>query len=270
MLGRKGVNNLFWITIFFAFLVTGQASANEPVSYMGSSIILKTFFQDASKAFTAKTGIPVTSKAEMTPAGILGLLNGQCNLAGGGRPLKEDEKSRGLNELAFAKNIVAIFVHKSNPVQNLTSDQLKKIYAGEITNWKEVGGADQPILIVIDPKKSQHRVQFTKAIMGDSEITTKGFTVQKPPQTVGKVASFPPAISFTALGLVTKNSDVKALSIDGVEPTPENVANGTYKIVMTMYFYTKGAPAGSAKQMIEFLQSPEGRKIIGTGGMFAL
>lgn len=270
MANRKSVRKLLWASIFAVFLLSGQVVAAESLSYMGSSVILKTFFQDAGKAFTAKTGIPVTTKAQMTGQGILGLLNDQCNIAGGGRPLKADEKARGLNELAFAKNIVAVFVNKSNPVDNLTSEQVKKIFAGEITNWKEVGGNDQPILLVMDPPKAMHRNKFSKAIMADTPMSTKGFTVKKPPETVAKVASFAPAISYTSLGLVKKNGGVKALSIDGVQPTTDNVANGSYKIVMTMYFYTKGEATGTAKQMIDFLQSAEGKKIIADGGMLSL
>lgn len=270
MTAGKMTHKFFGITFTLFFLLAGTAQATETLKYMGSSVILKSFFSDASKAFTAQTGTPVTHKAQMTGQGILGLLNNECNLAGGGRALKADEKARGLVETAIAKNLVTIFVHKSNPVTNLTSDQAKKIFAGQITNWKEVGGADQPILLVLDSPKSQHRKHFTKAIMGDTPMSTKAFTVPKPPQSVSKVASFPPAIAYMSMGTVKRNDKVKALSLDGVQPSPENIANGTYKIVMDMYFYTKGAPTGAPKEMIDFLRTPAGKKIITDGGMLGL
>ena len=127
MANWKSVRKVVWTSIVAVFLLGGQVVAAETLSSMGSSVILKSFFEDAGKAFTAKTGVAVTTKAQMTGQGILGLLNDQCNIAGGGRPLKADEKARGLNERAFAKNIVAVFVNKNNPVDNLTSDQVKKI-----------------------------------------------------------------------------------------------------------------------------------------------
>ncbi len=270
MAPRKITKKSFLAVLSLLFLLTATASGAETLNYMGSSVILNSFFKDASKAFTAQSGIPVINKAQMTGQGILGLLNNQCNIAGGGRALKADEKSRGLVETAIAKNLVAIFVHKSNPVTNLTSEQAKDIFAGKITNWKDVGGADLPILLVLDSPKSQHRKHFTKEIMGDTAMSTKAFSVPKPPQSVGKVANFPPAIAYMSLGIIKRNPKVKALSLDGVQPNPENISNGTYKIVMNMYLFTKGAPTGAPKQMIDFLHSPKGKEIIIAGGMLGM
>lgn len=253
------------------FVIGGAVSARaETLVYRGSSTLLEAWVVDAANAFKAKTGNEVNVSGHSTGKGILSLMGGECNVAGGGRPLKSEEAAGGVTEIPIAMNSIAVFVHSSNPVGNLTMDQLKKIIAGEITNWSEVGGADQPILLILEHDKSSHKKVVQQVVMGDTPFATKGIPVNKSPEIFDKVSSFEPAIGYGSYALAKKHPGVKVVSIDGVSPDPANVASGAYKVAMKMYFYTKGQPSGVAAQFIEFLKSEEGKQIIENSGMSAL
>lgn len=262
---------LLFLTMSFSektgFTKLARAQESEKVVYAGSSTLLGIFIADAAKAFTVKTGIEVQTSGSNTTRGILTLLAGKCNLAGGGRALKEDEKSKGLVGKHIADNIIVFIVNKANQVNNLSKEQVRKIFSGEITNWKEVGGDDQRILLLLDLPKSTHIPPVRKYIMGDTDFASKGFAVKKSPEIIERVARFAPAIGFNSMALSQKNSNVKMISIDGVQASIESVLNGTYKLTNPSYLYTMDEPSGVVKQFIEFLTSDEGKQIIHAAGM---
>ena len=266
---HKFFNPLLMAACLVLFMLS-NAIGTDRLVYMGSAVILKTFFIDASKVFKEKTGTRIISNSALQNQGLAGLLDGKCDIAGGGRSLKADERAKGLFEIPFAFNIIAVFVNKNNPVENLSSQQLKDIFAGKITNWKEVGGVDKPILLVTDPPQTMHRKTFTRVIMAGTPLADKILTVKKPPETVEKVSRFQYAISYTSLGLIAKKPNVKAIAIDSKQPVVENAVNKSYGLFMNMYFYTMGKPEGKLKDLVDFLGSEQGRQIISVGGMYPL
>lgn len=150
----------------------------------------------------------------------------------------------------------ATIANKNVKVNNLTTEQLKGIYSGKITNWKDVGGDNADIVVITRAFGSGTRVNYQSKALAGGDIVKK----EKNYKEVGSsgdmktaVATTPNAIGY--IDLVYVNSDVKAISYNGVAPTTDNVINGTYKIWAYGYYMTKGQPTGATKAFIEYVQS---------------
>lgn len=149
------------------------------------------------------------------------------------------------------------FVNESNPVDNLTVEQIKDIYAGEITNWSEIGGANRPINPLDRPEGSGSQTVMLK-FMGGREIK------KNPLGVFGGAVGF--SFRFYVENMVAK-SGIKLLSVEGVAPTEENIANGSYPIIYSFYaVYRKDNQNENVKRLVDFILSPEGQKIIDENG----
>lgn len=151
----------------------------------------------------------------------------------------------------------ATIVNKSVGVDNLTTEQLKGIYSGQITNWKEVGGDNKDIIVITRAFGSGTRVNYQAKALDGGDIVKK----EKNYKEVGSsgdmktaVATTPNAIGYIDLVYVT-GGDIKAVKFNGVAPTTDNVINGSYKIWSYGYYMTKGQPTGATKAFIEYVQS---------------
>lgn len=190
--------------------------------------------------------------------GIKAALDGTTDIGASSRELKTEEKS--LHETIICKDGIAIAVNPANPISDLTVEQVKKIYTGEIMNWKEVGGNDAAIVLVSREASSGTRGAFEeivlgKAVMIDSALI-QGSTGAVKTTVVGNVD----AIGYISAGSIS--SDVKALKIEGVDVSSATVLDGTYKISRPFLYATKAAPAGLVKDFIDFVLSEEGQKIV--------
>ncbi|MDA8234521.1 MAG: phosphate ABC transporter substrate-binding protein [Clostridia bacterium] len=183
------------------------------------------------------------------------------------RKLKDEEKD--VTALEIAKDGIAIVVNKNNPVGDLTKEQIAKIYAGEITNWKELGGADKKINVIAREAGSGTTGAFEDIIMkkSDKEIAA---SVQRINQSEGiraTVAKSEEAIGFFSLYLA--DDSVKALKVEGVDATEENVKNGTYPVSRPFNYTYKTAPEGLAKAFVDFTLSDEGQAIVKEEGLIS-
>jgi len=167
-----------------------------------------------------------------------------------------------LKPFVIAKDSVAIVVHPENPVSELTMEQVAKIFAGEINNWKEVGGEDAEIRVITREEGSGTRETFEKFVMRPLhlEITADASVKPSNGEVRATVATDKNAIGYISLGYVDES--VKALKIDGVEPTVEKVLSGEYPITRNLYLITKGEPEPLEKAFIDFVLSEEGQKIV--------
>lgn len=150
----------------------------------------------------------------------------------------------------------ATIVHKDNPVKNLTTEQLQGIFSGEITNWKDVGGEDEEIVVVNRKFGSGTRVNYQDKALKGEEFMSKGSNYKETGSSgemKSAVASNKNAIGYIDLVYVT--GDIKAVSYNGVAATVDNVLNGKYEIWGYGYFMTKGEPKGATKEFIEYIQS---------------
>lgn len=202
--------------------------------------------------------------------GIKAVADGTADIGDSSRALKDDEKSQGLVENIIALDGIAVVTDKENTVSNLTKDQLIKIYTGEITNWSEVGGADQQIVVIGRESNSGTRGAFEELL----ELEDKCKYAQEINSTGGilsTVQSTPGAIGYSSLADLT--DDVKALSLDGVEPTVENVKNGSYAMQRPFVMATKGTieeQEPQVKAYLEFVFSEEGQQIVEKCGLITV
>ncbi len=184
------------------------------------------------------------------------------------RNLKAAEKGYGLTELAIAVDAIAAIVHPSNPVQDLSMEQIKGIYTGKITNWKDVGGKNSPIAVVSREPGSGTRGAFEEIIGFTDQLVLGAAEFDGTGGVRAAVAGNKNAIGYISLG--SMDPQVKAISIDGVEATKQNVVNSSFKIArpfLVLYHKEKLSPEG--KKFLDWVMSPEGQKIAGTNWIAA-
>ena len=169
----------------------------------------------------------------------------------------------------LARDGIAVIVHASNPITNLTKEQVRDIYAGNITNWNQVGGQNKAIHVVAREEGSGTRTAFQDLVMGKNALI-KSDAILQPSNGAIKtaVSSDSQAIGFISFGYI--DSSVKALAINGAAATEENAKNGTYSLVRPLYFLTKRQPTGLVKDFIDFCTGTEGQKIVAEEGYISI
>jgi phosphate transport system substrate-binding protein len=266
---RKSVLLVFAVL----FISAGFAFAGDGLSYSGSSTIgMSILDAGAVKAFEQKTGIRFVSVDQPgSGKGIQALLDGKVTLAGASRTLKSDEKAKKLLGTAIGYDAIAVFVHKNNPVKNLTKEQVKGIFAGKIKNWKEVGGKDAPIQpnTEIAGEKRATMLAFQEMAMDNAAYGTGFKEIDFPRDQIVDVAKNENAICGVSFGLLAAVSsdlrgNVKAVTVNGVSPSDANIQSGAYLISRPLLLVTQGLPKGDVKKFIDFMLSAEGQKIVGT------
>ncbi len=196
--------------------------------------------------------------------GVKAVADGTVDIGTASRDMKstETEAHPDLVAHGVAKDGVAVTVHPSNPVTDLTMEQLQDIYTGNITNWKDVGGTDTDIMVVTREEGSGTRDCFEQAVMKPikAEITVRGIIQDSNGKTRATVAGSAQAIGFLSLGYV--NSDVKAVRLDGIMPSEQSVVDGSYAISRTLWMITNGNPDSSEQAFLDFVLGNEGQSIV--------
>ncbi|WP_224370758.1 phosphate ABC transporter substrate-binding protein [Hyalangium versicolor] len=208
--------------------------------------------------------------------GISALINGTTDICMASRPMKDTEVAKLRTrfnttgtEIAVAKDGVTFYVHENNPLNSLTQEQLKGIYLGDITNWKQVGGPDAPI-VVYSRENSSGTYTFVKDnLLGGEDYTASAQTLPGTAAVVNAVAKEKNGIGY---GGAAYAKGVKELKIkvgsDELAPTAENIKSGKYPLSRDLYFYLRSKPSGEAKSFIDFALSTEGQQIVNKVGYF--
>lgn len=196
-------------------------------------------------------------------AGITAAKSGIADLGMSSRHLNDEEKS--LWNIEIAKDGLGVIVHPSNSIENLTLDQIQRIYSGEIKNWSEIGGNDAKIHIITREEGSGTRGAFAELVMEETEITPKAIVQDSNGAVKQLVKDDENAIGYISLGLVDK--DVKALHLEGVAASQENILNGSYTLSRPFLFVSLSSPTGQAKEFVDFILSPEGQKMLSDEGL---
>ena len=174
------------------------------------------------------------------------------------------------NDIAY--DGITVVVNPSNSVSNLTFDQLRGIYNGSISNWKEVGGADTRIAVISRDSSSGTYKDFQKDVLQGDEYRPDALTQPATGSVVTEVSQNTNAIGY--IGFAYLDSSIKALSLDkgngSVAPTAENILNGKYPLSRPLYFYTNGEPSGLTKEFTDFVTSEKGQNIVSTVGYIPL
>ena len=173
-------------------------------------------------------------------------------------------EAQGLTSVIVARDGIALVVHPSNPLTNLALAQARAIFSGTLRNWKDAGGADQPITVVSREAGSGTRSSFEKLI-GVSKLSPDAI-VQDSSGTIREtVINDQRAVGYLSHGLV--NDKVRMLKVDGQECTTDQVIAGTYPLARPIFLLSKGAPAGLAQAFIGYILSAEGQQCIQKNGL---
>jgi len=199
-------------------------------------------------------------------AGITAVESGTADIGMSSRNLKEAEQH--LWSVEITKDGLAIIVNPDNPVRNLTLEQLRGVYAADIVNWGQLGGPNTKIHIITREEGSGTRSAFEDMVM-DGQRISPGAIVQDSNGAVRQlVADDRYSIGFISLGLVSVGQrPVEALHIDGIEASRENIINGSYKLFRPFLFVSKDEPIGPIKEFIDFIRSPDGKRILSDEGL---
>lgn len=233
-----------------AFAKAADLSGNVTAS--GSSALLPIVKQAADEFMKKNPGVTVQVSAGGSGAGLQQVKDGVVNI-GNSDVFAEDNS--GLTDHQVA---IAPFLFVVNPdvkVTSLTKEQLIGIYTGRVKNWKEVGGQDEKIAVVMRQASSGTRMTIQKLVMGTEVFTNDGVVQESSGAVRATVANTPGSIGYIDLAYV--DSSIKAVSYNGVAPTIENVKNGKYTLASFEHMYTKGEATGAAKAFIEYVQSKD-------------
>ena len=241
---------------------SADADLSGSISMVGSTSMEK-FANALSEAFMEKyPKVTVTAEFVGSGAGIEAVSNGTADIGNSSRNLKDEEKAKGVAENIVAIDGIAVVVDPANTVEDLTKDQLTSIYDGTVTNWKDVGGNDAPIVVVGREAGSGTRGAFEEllkledACKYSNELDSTGAVM-------AKVASTPGSIGYVSLDVL--DDTVKALKLDGAEPTEENIKAGKYFLSRPFVMATKGEISEQSdlvKALFDFIYSDEGSELV--------
>lgn len=269
-MSMKHVLSLLGLILSLLPLTSAQAIAEDNVlHWAGCGITKKAFMAELAKGFEAKTGIKIDIQGGGATRGIRDTAAHKVDMGGSCRmTLPEIDRSEFYVTLhPVAWDALAIIVNKANPVNNLTTAQIKAIYLGQITNWKEVGGPDAPIhLYARRGRISGVGYAIRQYIFKDSgtEFKTR-YMVRSSGPLEKAVEQDPLAMGITGVSSARKRK-VKIISFDGKSPSYENVKDGKYGLYRPLYLVTSSAPSKQVREFISYATSPEGRQILRNNG----
>lgn len=214
-------------------------------------------------------GTNVTAEFIGSGAGIESVLSGSAKVANVSRNLTDEEKAEGIVENIVAIDGIGVVVNPANEVDDLTKEQLADIYTGEIKNWSEVGGSDEPIVVIGREASSGTREAFESIL--ELEECSYSNELDNTGAVIAKVSAVKGAIGYVSLDVI--DDSVKALKMDGVEATAENIKNGTYFLQRPFVMGTKGEieeQEDIIQAYFEFLQSDEGKAVIEQVGLITV
>lgn len=246
-------------------LFSGCAGKAGTVSTDGSTSMQKVIGA-LSESFMAKNkSITVTYNPTGSGSGISAVLEGRCDIGLSSRSLKEEEKSQGLQETVLAYDGIAIIVNPENPVTDLSLEQIAKIYTGEITNWKEVGGNDAEIVLIGREAGSGTRDGF-ESITGTEEACKYRQELTSTGDVITTVSQNPDAIGYASLAAL--KDTVKAVSVDGVTASEATVKDGTYKVQRPFVLVTKEGTelSDTAQKFFDYATSADAAEVISAAG----
>ena len=215
--------------------VSKPQNSKQTVSTDGSTSMEKVMGYLSESYMSDNENVTVTYNPTGSGAGIQAVAEGRCDIGLASRNLKDEEKAN-LNETVVAIDGIAVIVNTETTVSDLTIEQIAGIYKGEITNWKELGGADAPIVLIGREAASGTRDGF-ESITGTEDLCKYSQELTSTGDVVQTVSSNPNAIGYASLASV--GDTVKAVKVEGVTPTTDTIQNGEYKIQRNFVFVTK-------------------------------
>jgi phosphate transport system substrate-binding protein len=271
----------FRIPALLAALVAlaGAASA-KPVTVKGSDTMVILGQRWAEAYMNATPGAVVMVTGGGSGTGIAALINGTTDICQASRSMRPDEKLKLRDryqtmgvEIPVARDGVTIYVHESNPVPTLTIAQVRDIYMGRVTNWKQVGGRDATILLYGRENSSGTYGFFKEHVLGNRDFSDRLQALPGTSAVVNAVSKDANGIGYGGAAYAKGVKEVPLMRDEkspAVTPSLQSVSDGSYALSRHLFFYTRTKPAGDVKKFVDWVLSPEGQKIIGAVGYYPL
>jgi phosphate transport system substrate-binding protein len=209
-----------------------------------------------------------------TGEGVEQLLASAADLCAASRPFRPDEVqalNRGFGTLGLryliARDALSVYVHPSNPLRSLDLDQIKRLFAGRVARWSELGGADLPVTVVIRPPSSGTHHFFRDHVLADADYAGDAEVAARVGDVIARVAAEPGAVGY---GDLAHDGAVVAVRVDGVDATPGTVRSGDYPLARYLYYYAVEPPDGGLRDYLDWCLGPEGQRLVREVGFIAL
>ena len=271
---KKKVIGLFAAGILAAASLAGCGGAAQDLSgsiTMSGSTSMEKLSNALAESFMAKyPGVTVTAEFTGSSAGVESVLAGSVDIGNASRNLKETEKSAGAVENIVAIDGIAVVTDPANTVTDLTQDQLVSIYKGEIKNWNEIGGTDQPVVVVGREAGSGTRGAFEELLEIEDQCAYAN-ELDSTGAVMAKVAATPGAIGYVSLDVL--DDTVKTVAIDDVEPTVDNIKGGSYSLSRPFVMATKGEiseQSEAVQAIFTYLASDDGKALVESVGLITV
>ena len=277
-----------WLALLIFVAACGSASTTgadarasvspSAIQNIGSDTMVNLALAWAETYVAERPDVRISVTGGGSGTGLAALINGTADIANASRAINKDETAKaaanGFEPLEFvvARDAIAVIVNPENPVSRLSLPQLSKIYSGQITNWREVGGENRPIVLLSRETNSGTHVYFLQNVVrlgnaGDKTLFSPDTLLMPSSEGISaEVRQNPNAIGYDGLGYVTPDLKTVAVALkDGgpyVMPSIATVNDKSYPIARDLYMYTHGAPAGLVKEYLDWIMAAEAQKVV--------
>lgn len=262
------------MSVLLVSVMSGLVLAGESLTVQGSSTVLPIAQRTAEVYMQQNADVNISVRGGGSGNGIAALIDGSTDIADASRFIKDKEVKAAFEKGIYpvphkvAMDGIAVVVHPSNPVSNLTTDQIKQIYTGKVTNWKEFGGEDEEVVIISRDSSSGTFETFEELVLDGERVVASALLQATNGAVASVVTETEGAIGYVGLGYL--DDTIKAVKVNGVMPSSSTVANGKYPVARPLFMFTNGWPEGLTADFINFVLSPEGQKIAEEQGYVAL
>ena len=266
--------------VLLVLLAATACSSGKPITVKGSDTMVILGQRWAEKFMNANAGKVIMVTGGGSGTGIAALINGTTEICQASRPMKPDEKLKLRDryqtmgvEIPVAKDGLSIYVHESNPVKELTMDQLRDIYLGTLTNWKQVGGKEATIILYGRENSSGTYGFFKDNVLGGRDFSARVQTLPGTAAVVNAVSKDPNGVGYGGAAYAKNVRDLglkQDPKLAAILPTAATVHDGSYPLSRYLYFYLRMKPSGDTKKFVDWVLSPEGQKLAVEVGYFPL
>ena len=245
--------------------IAGTATADEIL--VGGSTTVQPLAELLAESYeSTHNGVTIIVQGGGSSVGVKSVGNGTADIGMASREIKDSEyeENPGIVAHTIARDGIAIVTCPGSGVDDLSMDQVRNIFAGNITNWSQVGGSNDVITVVAREEGSGTRAAFEEMVMGDELIGLDAILQPSNGAVRTTVANTPGSIAFLSFGYL--DSSTSPIGVDGVMPTADNAANGSYPVVRPLNMVTQGQPSGSIADWLNFIMSSEGQEIVASEG----
>lgn len=262
------------VIIAASLFIGCSRDSGKKVVIKGSTTVLPVT-QKTAEEFRKLNKVSITIEGSGSGNGIKALIDGTCDIANSSREMKAEElqsakdKGKTVKEIALAVDMIVPVVHPSNTVKNITMAQLKAVYDGSITNWKQLGGKNENIVVISRDTSSGTYEIWHEKVMKKTDVRKDALLQASNGAIVSAVAGNPKALGYIGYGYI--DSSVKALTVDNVEIKIENGKSGKYPISRKLYMYVdENKLSADAQKYVDFVLSAEGQALVKQAGFIPI